>query len=71
MNKVWKLKEKASLSVIDELSEYPEIIAQLLFNREITTKKEARQFFEPDYKKDLLDPFLALGMKHAVERIKK
>jgi single-stranded-DNA-specific exonuclease len=71
MDKIWKIKEKAPGDIFEELSEYPELIAQLLFNRGITTKKEAGQFFEPDYKKDLLDPFLALGMKHAVERIKK
>ncbi len=71
MNKVWKIKDKASKELFKELSDYPEIIAQLLFNRKITTKKEAKQFFEPDYKKDLLDPFSALGMKHATLRIKK
>ncbi len=70
-NKIWKVKKKAPKELFEELSEYPELIAQLLFNRGIITKKEAEQFFEPDYKKDLLDPFLALGMKHAVERIKK
>jgi len=71
MKKVWKVKEKAPKDVFDELSKYPEAIAQLLFNRGIVTKKEAEQFFEPDYEKDLLDPFLALGMEHAIDRIKR
>ena len=70
-NKIWKIRKKAPKELFEELSEYPEAIAQLLFNRGIKTKKEAKQFFEPDYKKDLLDPFLALDMKHAIERIKK
>ncbi len=69
MEKEWKISEKAPDDALKNLSEYPKIIAQLLYNRGIKDKKEAEQFFYPDYDKDLLDPYLIFGMKDAVSRI--
>jgi len=70
-DKIWKLSEKIPDEILKELSVYPKIIAQLLYNRGIKTKEGAEQFFNPDYKKDLKDPFLILGLEKAVNRIIK
>lgn len=47
-----------------------DIIEQLLINRGIDPKNRD-QFLNPDYMRDLLDPFLIKGMDRAVELIKK
>ncbi len=48
---------------------YDDLIDQLLFNRGIDPA-EKESFFNPDFGKDLPDPYLLKGMKKAVERIK-
>lgn len=45
------------------------VIAQLLWQRGIRTEEEAEHFFEPNYERDLNDPFLFRDMSRAVERI--
>ncbi len=57
--KEWRLKERFS----ENLEE------QLLFSRGIKTVEEKNKFFNPDYAKDLHDPFLMLDMDRAAERI--
>ncbi len=69
--KLWRIEKSAPESIFDVLDQYPKVIAQLLYNRGIKTKKEAEQFFNPDYDKDLLDPFLIYDLKKATERIIK
>ncbi|MBI3671393.1 single-stranded-DNA-specific exonuclease RecJ [Candidatus Azambacteria bacterium] len=69
MTNIWKIYEKAPDDILNELSGYPKIISQILYNRGIKKKEEAHQFFNPDYQKDLKDPFLIFGLKKAVERI--
>lgn len=59
--KKWVLREKIS----DDIGE------QLLFYRGIKTKEEAEKFFNPDYERDLGDPFKLLNMKRAVKRVVK
>lgn len=61
ITKKWVLREKIS----DDISE------QLLFYRGIKTKEEADRFFNPDYGRDLGDPFKLLNMKRAVKRVIK
>ncbi|MBT3230447.1 single-stranded-DNA-specific exonuclease RecJ [Candidatus Uhrbacteria bacterium] len=57
MKYTWKLQEKAGDSLID----------QLLFNRDIDDEhKEA--FLNPDWDRDIHDPFLFTKMQQAVER---
>lgn len=48
---------------------YPELLRILLLNRGISNKEEAGAFMEPDYERDLYDPFLLPDMARAVERI--
>ena len=50
------------------LSHYPEIIAQLLFNRGITTREQAENFLNPQWEKHH-DSFLLDEMEKVIERI--
>ncbi len=52
-----------------ELSTYSPLTQTLLSNRGITTKQDADIFLNPDYSRDINDPFLIHGMKKAVDRI--
>ncbi|MEK7146475.1 MAG: single-stranded-DNA-specific exonuclease RecJ, partial [Patescibacteria group bacterium] len=61
MNKKWVLREKIS----DDLEN------QILFYRGMKTAEDAEKFFNPDYKRDLRDPFLFSAMKKIVGRIIK
>ncbi len=52
-----------------ELEVYPELLAQLLFSRGIATREEAEKFLNPNYERDIYDPFLMKDMDKVVERI--
>jgi single-stranded-DNA-specific exonuclease len=54
---------------LEELAGYPELLRILLLNRGISNKEEAEAFMEPDYERDLHDPFLLPDMAKAVARI--
>ncbi len=53
----------------DDLSQYPALAQMLLKNRGIATAIAAEKFLNPNYGRDIYDPFLILGMERAVERI--
>lgn len=55
----------------NQFPEFPKAILQLLYNRNIKTQKEINEFFNPDYERDLHDPYLFKGMREAVLRIKE
>lgn len=65
------LRQEVSEEINKELSEFPELARELLFNREVETAEEARRFLNPDYEKHLYSPFLMRDMEKAVERILK
>ncbi len=65
------LKDPVPKEVRKELEEYDDFIAHLLYHRGIKTAEEAKVFLEPDYERDLHDPFLMTGMDVAVDRILK
>lgn len=48
----------------------PQVVAELLLARGVTTAREAHAFLNPDLA-DLHDPFLMLGMSAAVERLER
>lgn len=52
-----------------ELSAYPLLMQTLLKNRGILTGEEAEKFLDPNYERDIHNPFLMLNMERAVERI--
>ncbi len=51
-----------------ELFRYSPLVRRLLFNRDIKTENEAREFMFPSWEDDTHDPFLMLGMEAAVSR---
>ena len=55
--------------VAQNLSKYPLLAQTLLKNRGISTPEDAEKFLNPDYERDIYDPFLILNMEKAVERI--
>jgi len=71
MEKNWKIKEKISENKKTELAKYHPIIVQLLFDRGIETAEKSENFFNPNYEKDLSDPFVFLQMEKAMERMKQ
>ncbi len=68
---IWKLKEQAPEKFINSFPEYPSAVLNLLYHRGLKTQAQVDEFFNPDYEGDLHDPFLMLGIKEAVKRIKK
>ena len=66
----WSLIENEKTLDISSLSLHP-LIVQLLFSRGIRTKKEIREFIDPNYEEDLNDPFLFDDMEKVVRRIEK
>src|SRR5690554_2516846 len=67
----WKIKDKADLQAVEELSigiNVNSALANMLVNRDITDFQKAKDFFRPDLDK-LHDPFLMKDMDKAVERL--
>ena len=71
MKKNWHLKNKFPQNFSEKFPEYIPLVSQLLYNRGITEKNQAGDFFNFDYNKDLHNPFLMEDMEKAVERILK
>ncbi len=69
MVKKWKLRKTISKKAEQELKDYPTLVRKLLFYRGIKTAAVATKFLQPDYDRDLLDPFLLKDMAKAVERL--
>jgi len=71
MNKNWVIKSSGNEEVITSLASDLGIersLAQLLAQRNVTTYKEAQDFFRPDLS-NLHDPFLMKNMDVAIQRI--
>ena len=66
--KRWEFPPKADAAIFAGLVEYPPLVAQLLYNRGITSIEFARKFFSGSYQLDS-DPFLLAGVEKAVDRI--
>lgn len=67
--KKWVLKKPMPQSFSDSFPEIPSIIKQLLCDRSITTQEKIDEFLNPDYTKDVHDPFLFKDMEKAVQKI--
>lgn len=74
MDKKWisppilDVEEKKAITLLSEELKVSELIAELLYRRDLKTDEEVEKFFNPDLK-DLLDPFLFKEMHTAVQRI--
>ena len=62
--------DAAAAEALARAAKVPEIVAELLIGRGITTAEAAAKFFEPTLDQ-LHDPYLMLGMREAVARIQK
>lgn len=69
MERTWNLLEPPPQSFFDDHPELPETVATLLFHRNITTQEQIDEFLNPDYSKDVHDPFLFRDMHKAVNRL--
>lgn len=69
MQKKWKIKKNPESKI--KSSKFNLIIKNLLAQRGIQTEKEAEKFLNPDYEKDLHDPFLFWQMKKVIDRIQQ
>ncbi len=67
---IWKLSPPISYRDYGGLREYPLLLAQLLYNRNITDSTTARGFITPEHT-PFEDPFLLPDMPKAVARIMK
>jgi len=67
--KSYSISSDLPLDVENELKEFPELVRRLLYNRGISKIDDAKIFLNPDYERDLHDPFLILDMEKAVQRI--
>ncbi len=82
----WQIAKKLPQKIINQFAEYSPIVLQLLYNRNIISpkgcenqrfykvesqKSKVEKFLNPNYDKDLYDPFLIKGMDKAVYRIQE
>ncbi|WP_353132056.1 single-stranded-DNA-specific exonuclease RecJ [Pseudopedobacter sp.] len=73
MEKRWAEHLITNFEIVNKLAEelsISDVLAQMLYNRGITSFLEAKAFFRPELH-DLHDPFLMNGMTEAVDRIEK
>jgi single-stranded-DNA-specific exonuclease len=71
MEKRWVIKERGDSALIRKLSgemDVSESLANLMVQRNITSKQEAEAFFKPDLSY-LHDPFMMKDMNNAVDRL--
>jgi len=67
----WQLKPKAPDDFAKQFPEFSPLIVQMLFDRGLRTQEQIDEFFNPDFKQDIFDPFLLKGMDKAVKRVLK
>jgi single-stranded-DNA-specific exonuclease len=65
--KKWLVRPTIPEEISQELTGYPTILQQLLYNRGIHSQEEAEKYLNAQG--SLYDPFLLMGMERAVERI--
>ncbi|MFA6427011.1 MAG: single-stranded-DNA-specific exonuclease RecJ [Candidatus Magasanikbacteria bacterium] len=71
MQKKWDILPLPPQSFYDEHPKLPKIVANLLFHRNIRTQKDIDEFLNPDYTKNIHDPFLFKDIHKTIERIFK
>jgi len=69
MKKIWQISSQINKGLKNKFPKINPVVLQILFNRDIKTKKEIEKFLFPNYKSGLYSPFLFRDMKKAVNRI--
>ncbi len=67
--KRYEIRPNIPEEVSEKLAKYPELVQKLLFYRGISEYEHAERFLNPDFERDLHDPFLMANMQEAVDRI--
>lgn len=65
----WELAKQLKADQINKFPDINPVIVQLLHNRGLDTQEDIDQFLNPDYSRDIHDPYLFNNMQKAVERI--
>jgi len=65
----WKLREKTEIPGHLRDIGIPQTLLEILLSRGVSTKEEMLAFMQPDYDRDMYDPFLFVQMKKVVDRI--
>lgn len=68
---LWRTSSPASEESAALFADFPHYVAQLLANRGIATREAADAFLQPDFTRDIHDPFLFREMRIACERVWK
>jgi len=71
MVKKYQVRKEVPEGVKKRLYKYSPLIQKLLYGRGIDNEEKAERFLNPDYVRDLNDPFLLKDIKKAAERILK
>jgi len=69
LRKTWKVLPAAPADFYRQFPEYSKTVLNLLYHRVGKDKKAITSFFNPDFERDLPDPFLFRDMEKAVGRI--
>ena len=71
MIKRWNIRSDAGdeARALAEALGVSDVLARLLWNRNIRTVEKARVFLDPEHRQEFYDPFLMTGMHAAVDRI--
>jgi len=68
-NKTWAIAEPISKDVLGSFPEIDAVLLQLLWNRGLQTQSAIDEFLNPEWSKDVHDPYLFRHMGKAVERV--
>jgi single-stranded-DNA-specific exonuclease len=69
MKKHWKVLPQPPKEHYEKFPELPKPVVDLLYHRNITTQEKIDEFLNPEYSKDVHDPFLFHDMQRSVEKI--
>lgn len=69
-DRVWRVAELAPPEFLAAHLDMPPVVVQLLWNRGLRERAEMDQFLNPDWTRDLHDPFLFRHMERAVSRVR-
>ncbi len=71
MKKKWTVAPVVGQAFINQFPQYNPVVAQLLFNRDLTEQEQIDEFFNSTYDHNIHDPFLFNDMKKVVKIIFK